>query len=220
MKYVSWNCRGLGSKLKEEALKDIVRIHSPEILLIQETKMEDKLLLQASKTFWRKGPGSALLHKDSSQQVSMFNIYALVLPTEKKLCWNSIQSFLLLYNLENIIIAGDLNVTLATDEKKGGSPVRDPARERVEDIMLDWDLEDIKPTIGKFTWSNKRLGPNHIATRLDRFLVQSSFLSCGLSASSKILPNCTSDHKPISLELSLDRNLGPIPFIFSPMWIQ
>lgn len=39
-------------------------------------------------------------------------------------------------------------------------------------------------------------------------------------ATSKILPNLTSDHKPILLELSLDGNLGPIPFRFSPFWIQ
>eukprot|EP00253_Pinus_taeda_P022364 PITA_22364 len=161
-----------------------------------------------------------LLHKESGQQVSMFNVYAPVLPNEKKICWNSLHSFLLEQNPGNIIIAGDLNVTLALDEKKGGSIIRDPAREWVEDIMLGWDLEDVKPSSGKFTWSNKRIGPNHIAARLDRFLVHTSFLSCGLMASSKILPNLTSDHKPILLELSQDTNFGPIPFRFSPLWIQ
>eukprot|EP00253_Pinus_taeda_P012315 PITA_12315 len=150
----------------------------------------------------------------------MFNVYAPVLASEKKICWNSLHTFLLEQNPENIIIAGDLNVTLDIDEKKGGSIVRDPAREWVEDIMLGWDLEDIKLSSGKYTWSNKRTGPNHIAARLDRFLVHSSFLTSGLMASSKILPNLTSDHKPILLELSLDCNLGPIPFRFSPLWIQ
>ena len=98
-------------------------------------------------------------------------------------------------NLVNIIIARDLNVTIAAKEKKGGSPVRDQAREWVEDIILDWELEDIKPSRGKFTWTNKRRGPGHIAARLDRFLVQSSFLTFDLMASSKILPIYTSDHK-------------------------
>eukprot|EP00253_Pinus_taeda_P034834 PITA_34834 len=134
----------------------------------------------------------------------MFNLYAPVSPAEKKICWDSLEYFLLMHIPKNIIIAGDLNVTLAADEKKGGSPVRDPAREWVEDIMISWDLEDIKPSAGKYTWSNKRLGPNHIVACLDRFLVQTSFLTSGLMASSKILPNCTSDHKPISLELSKD----------------
>jgi exonuclease III len=40
MKLTSWNCRGFGSKNKEEALKDIIRSSNSEILLIQETKME------------------------------------------------------------------------------------------------------------------------------------------------------------------------------------
>ena len=124
-----------------------------------------------------------------------------------------------MHSPENVIIAGDLNLTLATNEKKGGFPIRDPAREWVEDISLDWELKDIKPTQGKYTWSNKHLGPGHIAARLDIFLIQSPFLTFGLLALSKILPNYVSDHKPILLELSLGKNIGPIPFRFSPLWI-
>jgi hypothetical protein len=105
------------------------------------------------------------------------------------------------------------------EEKKGGSIVRDLAREWVEDIMLDWDLEDIKPSRGKFTWTNKRVGLSHIIARLDRFLVQNSFLLLGLNFSSKIMSHSVSDHKPILLELSRDENLGPIPFRFSPAWL-
>jgi hypothetical protein len=51
MLFVSWNCRGLGSKLKEEAVKDLVRMTSPDVLLIQETKMEELETFQASKNF-------------------------------------------------------------------------------------------------------------------------------------------------------------------------
>ena len=161
-----------------------------------------------------------LLHKDSGHQVSLFNLYVPVLLAEKRIYWDSLKYFLSMHIPKNIIIAGDLNVTLAAEEKKGGSPVRDPAREWVEDLILEWDLEDIKPPRGKFTWTNKRRGPGHISARLDRYLVQSSFLTFGLLAASKILANYTSDHKPILLELSLGENLGPIPFRFSHLWIQ
>ena len=161
-----------------------------------------------------------LSHKPSRHTVSLFNLYVPVLHSEKKDCWNMLESFLNLQQPENIIVAGDLNITLAANEKKGGAPVRDPAREWVEDIILGCDVIDIKPVKGKFTWSNKRIGPGHIAARLDRFLFHSSFLSFGLLASSKILPNCTSDHKPILLDLALDQDLGPIPFRFSVLWIQ
>jgi hypothetical protein len=108
--------------------------------------------------------------KNSGHQVSLFNLYVPVLMSEKKTCWDSLKIFLNAHNTENLIIVGDLNVTLSSTEKKGGSPVRDPAREWVEDLMIDWDLEDVKPDRGKYTWSNKRVGPGHIAARLDRFL--------------------------------------------------
>ena len=41
MKVVSWNCRGIGGSSKVEALKYIVKIEKPDILLIQETKMSE-----------------------------------------------------------------------------------------------------------------------------------------------------------------------------------
>ena len=64
------------------------------------------------------------------------------------------------------------------------------------------------------------MGSGHIVARLDRFLVQSSFLVLGLNPDSTILSHSVSDHKPISLSLTTDNNLGPIPFRFNPRWIQ
>ena len=152
MKYVSWNCRGLGRNLKEEALKDIVRLYKPEVLLIQETKLEDVFLLQASKVFWKKGQVKAvslrgasggiatywdtskfeltseesnmhwiftkILHKESGHQVSLFNLYVSVSFSEKISCWDALKSFLSTHSPENVIIAGDLNLTLVSNEKK------------------------------------------------------------------------------------------------------
>ena len=79
----------------------------------------------------------------------------------------------------NVILARDLKITLSQDEKKGGSLVRDPIRELVDEIILAWDLSDVIPSKGKYTWNNKRLGPRHIAARLDQFLVQDTFLLLG-----------------------------------------
>lgn len=108
-----------------------------------------------------------VLHKETGQQVSLFNLYASVLLSEKRECWDFVSCLLSSHKPENIIVARDLNVTLSPAKIKGGTPVRDPTREWVEDIMLDWGLEDIKPNKGNFTWSNKWLGSGHITTRLD-----------------------------------------------------
>ena len=91
---------------------------SPEVLLIQEMKMEEPKTIQASKKFWKKGEGRAvsargasgglatfwnstsldlledhstihwlftkLQHRETGHKVSLFNIYAPVLLSEKE----------------------------------------------------------------------------------------------------------------------------------------
>ena len=101
--------------------------------------------------------------------------------------------------LENIILVGDLNVILNQGEKRGGSLVRDPIREHVDGLILDWELSDVIPSKGKFTWSNKRKRPGHISARLNIFLIQDSFLLLGVNITTKIMPFRGLDHKPISL---------------------
>jgi hypothetical protein len=133
----------------------------------------------------------------------------LVLPTNYQ---NSIDP-------KELIIAGDFNTTLHHKEKKGGSIVRDPSREHLEDLISTYQLLDIKPSNGRYTWSNRRLGPGHITARLDHFLLSSSFLEEAYLPSSRILPWTGSDHRPITLTLSPPRNPGPIPYRFNPLWI-
>jgi len=88
------------------------------------------------------------------------------------------------------------------------------------ELIQQWDLLDFKPMKGLFTWTNNRVGMDHISTHLDRFLVQSSLIIEKRIISSKILPKLTSDHKPILLQLEEEENLGPIPFRHSPLWTE
>lgn len=66
MKVLSWNCRGMVSKLKEDSMKGLIRYENPDILLIQETKMEEVDFLQRSKQIWKKGGGSAVSSRGAS----------------------------------------------------------------------------------------------------------------------------------------------------------
>ena len=66
MKAISWNCKGLGSKGKEEAMLDLISLHQPDILLIQETKMEESIFLQTSKKFWKNKGAAALSSRGAS----------------------------------------------------------------------------------------------------------------------------------------------------------
>lgn len=77
---------------------------------------------------------------------------------------------------------------------------------------------DIGPKNGKFTWSNKRLGRDNIKQRLDRFLIQDNLISSYNLVISKIIPSVALDHKPIAIKFGEGANLGPIPFLYNPLW--
>ena len=69
MKVLSWNCRGLGSKSKEEAMTDLISLHHPDIFLIQETKMEEDVFLQTSTNFWKKRGKAAISSRAASDSI-------------------------------------------------------------------------------------------------------------------------------------------------------
>ena len=90
----------------------------------------------------------------------------------------------------------------------------------VEELIQVCELNDIKPKKGRYTWSNNRVGSTNIAARLDRFLVHSSLMDENFIITYKILTKLSSDHHPISLNFEKEEDLGPIPFRFSPLWIE
>ena len=63
---VSWNCRGLGNPLKVEAFKDLLKIESPEILMLQETKIEGETLLEINNSKWKKNAGMTISARGTS----------------------------------------------------------------------------------------------------------------------------------------------------------
>ena len=131
---------------------------------------------------------------------------------DKQVAWASLSNIWNKVDLSSCIIGGDLNTHLNQGEKKGGSKVRDPFSENLVDLISDWDLQDIKPIKGHYTWNNRRVGLQHIVARLDCFLINNNFLLSPLDTSSQILPSSISDHKPITLSFCPSQNLGPLPF--------
>ena len=70
MRLISWNCRGLANPLKAEVVKDLLKVESPEILMIQDTKIEGKTLLKINKIKWKKNVGKAISARASSSSLT------------------------------------------------------------------------------------------------------------------------------------------------------
>ena len=157
-------------------------------------------------------------HIASKISLSIFNLYVPVNFQEKKECWKSLVDYVDTHVHSNIIVVGDLKIMMDPKDKSGGVYGRDPMLKTMENFIQFWNFIDFKPKKGRYTWTNNREGATNISTRLDCFLVQSSFLEKKI-ISSNILPKLTSYHKPIMLQFEDEENIGPIPFRFSPLWI-
>jgi exonuclease III len=201
---VSWNYRGLGNPSKAEAVKYLLKIDPPEMLLLQETKIEGDTLLEINNQKWKKNArktisarGSSgglatlwakakfhleisfetqhwifteLRHLPSKISLSLFNIYVPFKYSEKKDCWQSLADFLDIFSPSNIILAGDLNLVFEPKEKRGGNNNMDQMLPFVEELVHQWDLLDFKPSKGLYTWTNNRIGIDHISAHLDKLL--------------------------------------------------
>jgi exonuclease III len=239
---------------KVEALKDLVSLEKPSVILLQETKMEEIVALESAKKALKNNNGLALSstgasgdiltlwdeklwqlevsfrakhwiltilrNKDFDSKYSFINVYMPNQYSEKLDCWSSLFALKDSIDLNTVIVGGDFNTHLNQGEKKGGNRVRDPFSEKLLDLISNWDLQDIKPLKGRYTWNNRRSGLSHIASRLDRFLISNDFLLSSFDIESCIIPSALSDHKPISLSFSIPQNLGPIPFHFNPLWLD
>ena len=123
-----------------------------DILLLQETKIDEESLLLLSNAKCKMSAGKAvnargtseglatlwcegnfhlknwfvtqhwifteLFHIPSKTAIDLFNLYVPVNFLENKECWNSLSYFLATNSPSNVILVGDLNITLALNEKK------------------------------------------------------------------------------------------------------
>ena len=66
MLLTSWNCRSLGNPLKVEAVKDLLKVNPSNILLLQETKIEEEAFLSISRSKWKKNVGVVVSARGTS----------------------------------------------------------------------------------------------------------------------------------------------------------
>ena len=109
---------------------------------------------------------------------------------------------------------------MSLEEKTGGSKRLDPERSKFKSLPAHLKLVDIENSNGTFTWSNRRSGNQHIACRLDRFLVTEEIMESGSYLESLILPKAGSDHWPLALQLDTGEIPKYNPFRFEKFWLS
>ena len=125
-----------------------------------------------------------------------------------------------LLSLPNIILTGDLNLTLNYSEIWGSKAHPDPLGPFFSKLFSDHHLVDVAPPCAGPIWRNGRIGEDGISKRLDRFLLSDQLVSslqryrvwthrCGIS-----------DHFPVILEWTDQQNHCAYPFKFNQSWLE
>ncbi|TYH15526.1 hypothetical protein ES288_A05G048900v1 [Gossypium darwinii] len=219
MKFLSWNCRGVGNPATVRELKQLLVANVPDIIFLCETKinsngfhrirslcrMEGCLAMDSDG----KSGGLALLWRDginvSIQNYSKFHIDSLVrLEDDVVLRFTGFygqsdpSSRLQAWNMlrrvhcsvnEGWIIGGDFNAILNDSEKEGGQRKPNVLMEEFSNILEELKLVD----------TNNREGDRLVKERLDRFVASENILKKLPYLASYIVRQSKSDHEAILL---------------------
>ncbi|KAB1671577.1 hypothetical protein [Gossypium barbadense] len=188
MKFMCWNCRGLGNPAKLRELKQLFAASNPDLTFLSKTKMsandfrrvQNKCRMQnglAVNSEGRSG-GLTLMWRDG-MNVSIQNYSKHHIDSMVKLENNKIIKVTGFYghanpNLrssswdilrrvgesvrEEWIVGGDFNAILNDAEKEGGRRGVRAQMNEFKEVMDKLALVDIKPDSGWFTWVNNRSG--------------------------------------------------------------
>jgi exonuclease III len=156
----------------------------------------------------------------SNQEGAITNVYGPHNNQDKDIFLQRLELIKTLAATPNWILGGDFNMILTLEEKTGGTKKLEQDSGKFRTLIDNLNLVDIENSNGTFTWSNRRSGNQHVACRLDRFLVTEEILEAGSCLESLILPKAGSDHWPIALQLNLGDPPRYKPFRFEKFWLQ
>jgi exonuclease III len=155
----------------------------------------------------------------SSKEGAITNVYGPQSIQDKEGFIQTLHYVQTLIHTPHWIIGGDFNMILTLEEKTGGTKRLEQDSGKFKTLIEQLNMVDMETQNGIFTWSNKRIGHQHVACRLDRFLVTEALLESDQAMEANIIPKSGSDHWPIVFCLDPGFPTRPKPFRFEKFWL-
>ncbi|KAJ0874585.1 putative RNA-directed DNA polymerase [Helianthus annuus] len=197
------------SKLKAVSVNSVGRsggltlMWNPDIFCDEVTVKNHRFLLVSGKV------------SKVAERVNLVNIHAPNDASLRRALWSEISE--LFSQFDGVwILFGDFNEVRSADERVN-SRFDSGAAEEFNGFISRLGLLEYPMTGGKFTFIS---GHSEVKlSKLDRFLVNDSFMSMWPSIKVEVHPRGLSDHCPISLSCNAT-DFGPIPFKFFNTWVR
>ncbi|KAB1671580.1 hypothetical protein, partial [Gossypium barbadense] len=202
MKFMCWNCRGMGNPAKIRELKQLIRAHNPDIIFLSETKMNGNDFRRGRSgglaLMWKEGINvsiqsfskhhiDSIVNLENNKIMRVTGFYGHANPSLRHSSWDILRR------------VGD---SVREDwVKEGGRRGVQAQMNDFKAVMDDLALVDIKPDSGWFTWVNNRSGGGLVKERIDRFLSSVSLVENFPFIATKMVRQSQSDHDAILLDL-------------------
>jgi len=92
--------------------------------------------------------------RTGDRSVVIYNVYVPNHYKEKEICWDNLKESIEGESTINLTVAGDFNLILHANEKRGGNFTHDPFRNHLEAIIQENELVDTIPKNRRYTSSN------------------------------------------------------------------
>lgn len=242
-----WNIRGVRSKGTMPHLSYLLTNHNIDILVLLEPLVDYTNLEQISKTLrfdnsihggdinskiwvlwknhiavdqilWHEQHLTCKVKKQGCDIGILCSfIYAKCRRSQRMDLWDSLIS-IADSNSSPWLLGGDFNTITMQNEKKGLHPPDVNAIMDFNNFIMRAGLSDAGFTGHDYTWCNNRAGDDMVWERLDRFLINGTFIGSISSPQVTHLPRATSDHCPLLFEAGQNTPFKS-RFHFNRMWI-
>jgi len=250
MLILSFNVRGSGGASKMLALKDLIVLVKPDVVLLQETMVdhvhEKDYFLKICPTWscatidsvgnsggllsgWNPCIGQLETFQSAlgiflEGRVSSLPDSVTLLncdgPYKERLSFWQLAENTGVLEEESLIVGGDLNLTLSTREVWGVISRLDPLADYFFGLFDAVGLVDVIPKQLGPTWRNGRVGGDGVSKRLDRFLINNHFNEGKFRSKSWTINSLISDHNSICLQLESSNFVSKYPFKFNHAWLK
>ncbi|KAL9679281.1 hypothetical protein QQ045_017139 [Rhodiola kirilowii] len=168
MRALSWNCRGLGHPWTIRELAEVARLQRPDIIGLQETKIEVSRLEVIRRRLGFKF-GFQVPRQGLAGGLALWWKEEESVSGRRNTSWDLLRRLNTLYRLPWIVF-GDFNEVCFSWEVKGGRIRGEWQMRAFREALMDCCLTDLGYKGNPYTFSNRRSGVLETRARLDRML--------------------------------------------------
>ncbi|XP_020253772.1 uncharacterized protein LOC109830821 [Asparagus officinalis] len=148
------------------------------------------------------------------------SIYGLNHQESRKILWTDLLQMHQKAGNTPWLLCGDFNTMINADEKIGGIALTDADTHDFNSFIDNSNFQHLNTLGCFFTWSNKQDQNSRIWCRLDRALVNESWIDKYNSSHVEYLLPTSSDHSPALIKIYEEEKQGKKPFKFFNMWTK